>query len=245
MAAPAWGPVFGGADTGATTVTATAHADTDTSVQVVLAIIVGVVAAPTAITFPAGITATPLTGIITTTNSWYRVYRITDLSAGEAVVANVGASAKFMSLALVAYPGSGIGNLSALAVKAGTTANLVLPALTKADAASTVVDVWTARDAGTGTLTSVTDGTIRGARRGTGSNNTVVAISDRTAATAVTGVFSASSGNGGGLQVEVLPLATTPPPSDPWELFMVVDGVEVPMELFMVVDGVEVPYVLT
>lgn len=236
--------VAGKTDAGATFITLTAPAsNVDLSRQVVFFAVVGVVSAPTDFTFSAGVNAQALVGIVGTTNSWYRVYRITGLEAGEAVTLNIGASAKFMSAEMTAYPGTGIGSMSGRGVKAGSSAQLVLPAFDKTNPASQVVDFWTTRDAGTGGLQTVTDGTIEAHTRGTGSNNTVMATSYRTASTEVTGTFSAASGNGGGFQIEVLPpegTPTDPPPATVGD-FIVEGGIEINLgEAFIVENGVEV-----
>lgn len=242
MAAPAWS-VLGRVDAGATTLNITAPASgVDLSQQVVLMLTCGVVAAPTAPTVASSTTVQPVT---TTTNSWWMLHRVTSLTNGGTVTADMGASgAKFMSGLLVAYPGSGLGAVGAPAAKASSTASLTLPAVTPVGSGSTFAAFWTARDAGAGALTAVTDGTIRATARGTGSNNTIVGVSDKTTSGATTGTFSAASGNGGGTQVEILPVTGTPPPASSG-FFIMVDGTEVPLgQPFIMVGGTEVPVTL-
>lgn len=245
MVAPDWS-VVARADAGATTVTVTAPATgVDNTKQVYLLAVVGVVATPPSVTITGtGIAAAAVQALTTTTNSWWVAYQLTGLVNGSSVTVNVGTTGKFMSALLVAYPGTGLGAKSAAAAKASSTNQLVLPALVRTNPDSTIVDLWTARDAGTGGLTAVTDGTIRKTERGTGSNNTVVGVSDRSAVTAVTGTFSAASGNGGGIQVEVLPLAGGPVepvlPTPPY-MFVMVGGERVVVEPFVMVGGVRTP----
>lgn len=245
MTAPLW-TAEAKADAGATSISVTAPVPIDFVNTVVLALICGVVATPTEVTIPTGGSA--VSTLATTVNSWWQIFRATGATGGNTVTLNVGASTKFMSALLCAYGGDSL-TYRGGAAKVGTTASLVLPAIaTRDDPASTIVDMWSARDAGTGVLTTVSQGTIRRTFRGAGSNNTVLGVSDQEASNlANTGVFSTSSGNGGGGRVEVFYAGGAPvdPSSDP--IYVMRNGVLVKGVAHVMRGGVLVegkPYIM-
>lgn len=212
MTAPAWTVGTDGA--GALSTSLTVTAPSTAAGELALIVVSGVCS--TTGTPPASVTVTRSgTGATTQTvvptaavNVWICVWAVQGVAASEQLTIT-GDLEYYMTVAAAGYGGVTVGASSTVAVRAASSTDTVVPAFTTQSAASTVVDLWSARDSGSGGLTSVTTGTIRISQRSTAGNLTpVAAISDytpgSTAVGTVTGTFATASGNGAGLQVELV-----------------------------------------